>query len=544
MAIQKLLVANRGEIAVRIFGTCERLGIDTVAVSAPDDEGAFHTRHAARVVPIGSYLDPEEHVRAAREAGADAVHPGYGFLAENAELAETVVAAGLTWVGPPPDVLRAAGDKLAAKRVAEEAGVPVVPTGSSGDVGFPLMIKAAAGGGGRGMRIVRTAEELEDAVEAAKREALAGFGDDTVFFERYVERPRHVEVQLLADAHGTVIHLGERDCSLQRRHQKVLEETPSPALDDELRAEMGDAAVKLGQALGYVGAGTAEFIVGEDGRFWFLELNARIQVEHPVTELVTDVDLVEQQLLVAAGQPLGEEVARKASTPAGHAMEARLYAEHPVTFLPQAGRVERLQLPDDLRVDAGVEEGDEVPMAYDPLIAKLVAHGESRAEALDVLSAALHRTEVRGVTTNLSFLRWAVRHPVVRAGQVTTAFLDEHPPLSRPLAGDRAWGGGFRLNRPRAERRGRPIVEEFAHAVPAGSGDGRAIVAPMPGTVIRVLVEPGTTVVAREPLVILEAMKMETPLPAPLDGVVRRVLVVEGDRVQGGAVLVELGDDV
>jgi acetyl/propionyl-CoA carboxylase alpha subunit len=543
VAVRRLLVANRGEIAVRIFRTCERLGIETVAVAAPDDGGALHTRRAERTLEIGSYLDPAEHVRAALEAEADAVHPGYGFLAENAELAAAVAAAGLTWVGPPPDVLRAAGDKLAAKRAAETARVPVVATGTPEEVGYPLLVKAAAGGGGRGMRVVGGPEQLEDALEAARREAKAGFGDETVFFERYLERPRHVEIQLLADAHGAVVHLGERDCSLQRRHQKVLEESPSPAVTPELRVEMGAAAVRLGKALGYVGAGTAEFILDEEGRFWFLELNARIQVEHPVTELVTGLDLVEQQLHVAAGEPLGPVSVE----PAGHAVEARLYAEHPLTFLPQAGRVERLRLPEKVRVDAGVEAGDDVPVAYDPLVAKLVAHGETRDEALDLLGEALARTQVGGVTTNLAFLRWAVSHPVVRAGDVTTAFLDEHLPLSRPAVPRRPWAGGFRLNLPRpvGTRTPTPTVEAFAHAAPSAGNAGNTVVAPMPGTVVRVVAEEGEHVEAREPLVVIEAMKMETPVVAPYDGRVRRVLVAEGDRVAGGAVLVELaGEEV
>jgi len=539
--IRKLLVANRGEIAVRIFRTCEHLGIGTLAVAPPDDRTALHTRHAGETVEITSYLDPAEHVRAAREAGADAIHPGYGFLAENADLAEAVEAAGLVWVGPPAGVLRAAGDKLEAKRTAEEAGVPVVPTGPVEEIGFPLMIKAAAGGGGRGMRVVRAPGELEEALAAAQREAKAGFGDDTVFLESYVERPRHVEIQLLADSHDTVIHLGERDCSLQRRHQKVIEESPSPAVDAKLRTEMGDAAARLGRALGYVGAGTVEFVLGPDGSFLFLELNARIQVEHPVTELVTGLDLVEQQLRIASGEPLSSQVTQcYKDGPAGHAVEARLYAEHPLSFLPQAGRIERLRLPDDIRVDAGVEAGDDVPVAYDPLVAKLIAHGETREEALDRLSEALARTEVGGVTTNVAFLRWAVRHPELRAGNVTTAFLDEYPPLSRLAAPSPPWDGGFRVNLPAPPRAGPPTVEDFAHAAPAGGGDGRAVLAPMPGTVIRVLAEEGTRVEAREPLIVLEAMKMETPLLAPYDAVVRRILVGEGDRVAGGAVLVEL----
>ena len=541
MAIRKLLVANRGEIAARIFRTCDRLGIATVAVAAPDDASAFHTRRAAETVAVGSYLDPGEHVRAAREADADAIHPGYGFLAESADLAEAVVGAGLTWVGPPPDVIRAAGDKLAAKRIAAGAGVPIVSTGSPEEIGFPLMIKAAAGGGGRGMRVVRDRGELDAAVEAARREATAGFGDDTVFFERFVERPRHVEIQLLADAHGTVVHLGERDCSLQRRHQKVIEESPSPALDDELRAAMGAAAVRIGEALGYVGAGTAEFILADDGSFAFLELNARIQVEHPVTEAVTGLDLVEHQLRIAAGEPLESQGPRSYNAgPAGHAVEARLYAEHPLTFLPQAGRVERLCLPQGVRVDAGVETGDDVPVTYDPLLAKLVAHCETRDEALDQLAAALAETDVGGITTNLAFLRWAVRHPAFRAGEVTTAFLDEQPPLSRPVALRRQWRDGFRLNAPAVSGGRPPIVEDYTHAVAAGGGTDRAVVAPMPGTVIRVLAGEGAEVAAREPLVVLEAMKMETPLAAPFDATVVRVLVSEGDRVAGGEILVEL----
>jgi 3-methylcrotonyl-CoA carboxylase alpha subunit len=539
--IQRLLVANRGEIAVRILRTCRRLAIETVAVAAPDDGGAFHTRQAGETVAIASYLDPTEIVRAAREADADAVHPGYGFLAENAELAESVASAGLGWVGPPPDVLRASGDKLAAKRTAEEAGVPVVPVGSPAEVGFPLMIKAAAGGGGRGMRVVRSGEVLDEALASARREAKAGFGDDTVFFERYVERPRHVEIQLLADAHGTVVHLGERDCSLQRRHQKVIEESPSSALDEHVRAEMGAAAVRIGEALGYVGAGTAEFLLGENGEFWFLELNARIQVEHPVTELVTGLDLVEEQLQVASGERLRDLVTRCHKVgPAGHAIEARLYAEHPVTFLPQAGRVERLRLPDGVRVDQGVEAGDEVPVAYDPLLAKLVAHGETREEALERLEEALAETDVGGIVTNLAFLRWAVRHPELRAGRVTTAFLAEHPPLSRPLTAPRGWNDGFRMNLPAAPPGRPPTVEEAAHTAPAGGGAGGAVVAPMPGIVIRVLAREGARVVAREPLLVLEAMKMETPLVAPYDALVRRVLVGEGDQVAGGSTLVEL----
>jgi acetyl/propionyl-CoA carboxylase alpha subunit len=531
----RLLVANRGEIAVRVFATAARLGHETVAVSAPDDAGALHTRAADRVEPVASYLDPAEIVAAARRGEAEAVHPGYGFLAESPALAQAVVDAGLVWVGPPPDVIRAAGDKLEAKRLAAEAGVPTLPTGTADDVGFPLLVKAAAGGGGRGMRVVRHRAELDAALEAARREAKAGFGDDTVFLERYVERPRHVEIQLLADARGTAIHLGERDCSVQRRHQKVLEESPSPALDAALRAEMGEAAVAIARALAYQGAGTAEFLLADDGRFYFLELNARIQVEHPVTELVTGLDLVEQQLRIAAGEPLGLE----SRGPEGHAVEVRLYAEDPRTFLPQAGRVEELELPEGIRVDAGVEAGDEVPVAYDPLIAKLVAAGETRDEALDLLAGALAATRVRGVTTNLPFLRWLVRHPALRAGEATTAFLVENPPLSRPVRVPPVWRGAWRLAGDPPPPAPPPVLEQAAHAADGAHAES-SVVAPMPGTVIRVLAAEGDRVEGRQPLLVLEAMKMETPLVSPFDATVVRVHVAEGDRVAGGAVLVEL----
>ncbi len=536
--MRRLLVANRGEIALRIFRTCRTLGIETVAVAPPDDRDSLHARSAAATVEIGSYLDPDEHVRAARESGADAVHPGYGFLAESAELAEAVLGAGLTWVGPPPAALRAGGDKLAAKETARRAGVPVLPTGGPEEIGYPLLVKAAAGGGGRGMRIVRGADELDAAVEAAQREAAAAFGDETVFFERYLERPRHVEIQLLADRHGTVVALGERECSVQRRHQKVLEESPSPAVDADLRARMSEAAVAFARAIGYESAGTAEFLL--DGRdFYFLELNARIQVEHPVTELVAGLDLVKEQLRVAAGEALSEQVTD--CNLHGHAVEVRLYAEDPRTFLPQAGRLERLRLPEGIRVDSGVEQGDEIGTAYDPLLAKLIAHAPTRDEALARLAAALRETEVAGVTTNLPFLRWLVAHPLLRAGRATTAFLTENPPLSEPppRAPDATWSGTWRLNLRGPPPRPAPSVEDAAREH-GPAAEQSSVTAPMPGTVIRVLVEAGARVSARQALVVLEAMKMETPLASPYDATVRAVHVAEGDRVSNGALLVEL----
>jgi acetyl/propionyl-CoA carboxylase alpha subunit len=535
VTIEKLLVANRGEIAVRVFRTCRELGIGTVAVVAPDDVGTLHARSADEAVEIAGYLHSEEHIRAATQAGADGIHPGYGFLAESPDFAEAVEAAGLLFIGPTAESLRQGGDKLAAKAIARSVGVPVVEEGDPGEIGFPLVIKAAAGGGGRGMRVVRDPAELDEALAAAQREAKAAFGDGRVFCERYVERPRHVEVQLLADGAGTVVSLGERECSIQRRHQKVLEESPSVALDPELRARMSEAAIAFARAIGYRSAGTAEFML--DGRsFYFLELNGRIQVEHPVTELVTGVDLVAEQLAIAAGGRVTD------SYPAeGHAVEVRLYAEDPRSFLPQAGRLERLRLPDGVRVDAGVAEGDEIGIAYDPMIAKLIAHGGSRDEALDRLAAALRDTAVEGVTTNLPFLRWLVHHPALRAGETTTAFLVEHPPLSTLPARnvERPWRGPFRLNLPSPAPAPPPDVDT-AHRQRGVAGVESAVTAPMPGTVIRVLVGEGDAVEARQPLLVLEAMKMETPLVSPYEAVVRRVHVSEGDRVAGGTLLVEL----
>jgi len=535
---RKLLVANRGEIALRVFRACRSLGVGTVAVVAPDDRGSLHARSADETVEIESYLSIDEYLRAARETGAEAIHPGYGFLAESAELAGEVAAAGLVFVGPGAEALAAGGDKLAAKGIARAAGVPVLDEGGPGELGFPLVVKAAAGGGGRGMRVVRNASELDDALAAARREALAAFGDGTVFCERYVERPRHVEIQVLADMHGGVVALGERECSVQRRHQKVLEESPSPALDPALRTAMSDAAVAFARAIGYTSAGTVEFML--DGRdFRLLELNGRIQVEHPVTEAVTGVDLVAEQLRIAAGEALLSQHVTMVTQ--GHAVEVRLYAEDPRTFLPQGGRIGRLRLPEGIRVDAGVEEGDEVPLAYDSLLAKLIAHGETRDEALDRLAAALAETEVGGVTTNLPFLRWLVAHPVVRAGQATTAFLTEHPALSdAPLrAPERPWRGAWRLNLPPPPPAAAPDRDASARA-PGTGHESSSLTAPMPGTVIRVHVAAGERVEPRQPLLVLEAMKMETPVVSPYAAVVRAVHVAEGDRVAGGTLLVEL----
>ena len=531
-----LLVANRGEIAVRIFSTCRRLGLRTVAVAGPGDEGALHTRAADSVVPVTSYLDANALVDAARGSGAELVHPGYGFLAESASFAEAVLGAGLTWVGPPPEALRRGGDKLEAKRIAGAAGVPTLPTGDPEELGYPLLVKAAAGGGGRGMRVVRDASELVEAMEAAAREAEAAFGDGTVYCERFLPRPRHVEVQLMGDRHGNVVALGERDCSVQRRHQKVVEESPPPRLPQGVRALLARHAVAFGEAIGYESAGTAEFLVDGDDVF-FLELNGRIQVEHPVTEAVTQLDVVELQLTVADGGSLTDlEVESH-----GHAVEARLYAEDPRTFLPQPGVVTRLRLPETVRVDTGISGGDEIGGAYDPLIAKLVAHGTDRGDALDRLAAALEETMVEGVVTNLPFLRWLVAHPVVRAGAATTAFLTEYPPLAAPplLRPAAPFREPWRLNLPAPPPAPPPDVDVESHRPRAAEG-ATTVTAPMPGTVIRVEVEPGDEVRARQPLVVLEAMKMEIPVSSPFDGAVKAVHVSAGDRVAGGALIAEL----
>jgi acetyl-CoA/propionyl-CoA carboxylase, biotin carboxylase, biotin carboxyl carrier protein len=535
VTIRTLLVANRGEIALRVFRTCARLGIETVAVVAPDDRGSLHARSADQTLEIASYLDPSECVRAALAAGADAIHPGYGFLAESGAFAADVIAAGITWVGPSPETLRLGGDKLAAKGIAREAGVPTLPQGSPDEVGFPLVVKASAGGGGRGMRIVRVAADLDEALAAARREAEGAFGDGTVFCERYLERPRHIEVQLLGHP-GGIAMLGARDCSIQRRHQKLIEESGACGLEPRAWLRVAAGAVAFAEAIGYQGAGTAEFLAdGPD--VYFLELNGRIQVEHPVTEEVTGLDIVELQLRVAAGEDVELEFESS-----GHAIEARLYAEDPLTFLPQSGSLSRLVLPPGIRVDAGVEEGDEIGLSYDPLLAKLIAHGTDREDAVERLARALDATTVEGVTTNLPFLRWLVRHPAFRAGAVSTAFLVEHVPLSAaPLrAAPPAFGEPWRLNLPPPPPAAAPDVGAALPGTEAASGHG-TITAPMPGTVISVGVAPGDSVTARQPLVVLEAMKMEMPVSAPFSATVTAVHVAAGDQVATGAPLIELG---
>jgi len=442
--IRKLLIANRGEIAARIALAAHELGISTVAVASEADRGALHTRVAHETVVIGgapakeSYLDPVKVIRAAIERRCDAIHPGYGFLAQSAHMAEQVERAGLIWVGPPASAIRLMGDKTAARKSMRAAGVPIVPGFESLDpvddatllreaeaIGLPLMVKAAAGGGGRGMRVVRAASETADALASARREAEKAFGDGRLFLERYVEDARHVEVQVLADAHGGCLHLLERECSIQRRHQKIVEEAPSPLLDEALRDAMGQAAVRAALACGYVNAGTIEFLVGKDRAFYFLEMNTRIQVEHPVTEMITGVDIVKAQLRVAMGEHLRwrqEEIRAR-----GHAIECRLNAEDPAQgFLPSQGRVLLASFPKGpgVRVDQGYESGDQVSMHYDSLMAKIVVHAEDRAQAIQRMERALAETAVLGIETNRDYLRAILTHPVFRAGEATTAFVE------------------------------------------------------------------------------------------------------------------------
>jgi 3-methylcrotonyl-CoA carboxylase alpha subunit len=442
---RKLLVANRGEIAVRIFRTCRALGIRTVAVYSEADRAARHVREADEAVPIGpaealrSYLKVEAVVRAALESGAEAIHPGYGFLSQNGDFADAVAAAGLVFVGPPGEVHRLMGDKQAARRRMAAASVPVLPgydgddqgeatlAAEAGRIGFPLLLKPARGGGGKGMRVVREAGELKASLAASRREARAAFGSDAMLLERYVERSRHVEVQVVADAHGAVVHLGERECSIQRRHQKVIEETPSPALDAPSRRELCAAGVQAARAAGYRSAGTVEFLMAPDGRFYFLEMNTRLQVEHPVTEAVTGLDIVRLQIEVAAGLPLA--VRQEEIEPRGHAIECRLYAEDPARDdVPSPGRLLELLEPSGpgIRVDSGFAKGDAVTVHYDPLLAKIVACGADRAEAIGRASDALAATVVLGVATNLARLRAILAHPAFAAGELDTGFIEAH----------------------------------------------------------------------------------------------------------------------
>ena len=459
--LRKVLIANRGEIAVRVIRACRELGVTSVAVYSEADATAQHVVLADEAILIGppepreSYLDGEKIIAAARTAGADGIHPGYGFLAENADFAAACTAAGVTFIGPTAEVIARMGEKTAARAAMKEAGVPVVPGAAlpppdadgrldeqavrtaADRIGLPVMVKAAFGGGGKGMRLVTSAADVASAAAAAAREALGAFGNGTVYLERYLERPRHVEFQVFGDAHGGAVHLCERECSIQRRHQKIVEETPSPALDEDLRLRMGAAAVAATRAVGYQGAGTVEFLLAPDGEFYFLEMNTRLQVEHPVTELTTGLDLVRAQLLVAAGQPLPwtqEQICAR-----GHAIECRVYAEDPENgFLPSLGKILLLHEPrgPGVRVDSGVVQGDTVSMHYDPMIAKLALYAANRAEAIDRAIAALRQYAVLGVTTNVAYLIAVLDHPAFRAGETHTGFIPDHLPDWRDDTGD------------------------------------------------------------------------------------------------------------
>ncbi|MBU2168127.1 MAG: acetyl/propionyl/methylcrotonyl-CoA carboxylase subunit alpha [Alphaproteobacteria bacterium] len=664
---KSVLVANRGEIACRVFRTARAMGLRTIAVYSEADAKAPHVRMADEAVLLGpaqaseSYLDGAKVLAAARATGAEAIHPGYGFLSENADFAEAVKAAGLVWIGPPPASIRAMGLKDAAKKLMIEAGVPVTPGYQGEDqsadtlkaeadrIGYPVLIKAVAGGGGKGMRRVDRAEDFADALASAQREGQSSFGDPRVLIETYITRPRHIEVQVFGDTHGTVVHLNERDCSLQRRHQKVIEEAPAPGMDAATREAVTAAAVRAAQAVNYEGAGTIEFIAdASEGlradRIWFMEMNTRLQVEHPVTEAITGVDLVEWQLRVAAGEPI--PLKQQEIGIHGWAMEARLYAEDPANgFLPSIGRLEHFRMPDGVRVDTGVEQGGEVSQFYDPMIAKLIVHEDTREEAAEALAEACGEVEVWPVRTNAGFLVRCLEHPRFVSGDVDTGFIgaegDALLPASSPervLAAvglyaekhyepgsaprhndfgpwDTLTGAlGFRLNGTprglwvlevdgqRVERdaisaqshdstwlveengqrvtvrydygdwghgsvqvggrtfgqntvgndlilfdRGQAVVITGLQAAgpsggPASDGSLRA---PMPGKVVAVPVKAGDPVKKGQPVVVIEAMKMEQALTAPYDGVVESIGFNVGDQVGADAVLavVTAGDE-
>ena len=450
--LTKCLIANRGEIAVRVIRACRELGIQSVAVYSEVDAQALHVLLADEAYPIGaaapaeSYLNSDKLIAVAQQAGCDSVHPGYGFLSESADFAQAVQAAGLVWVGPSPDSIRRMGSKTEARALMQTAGVPLVPgfqadnasesdfLAAAEDIGYPVMMKAAGGGGGKGIRIVRSPADLPNALAAARREAVNAFGDPRLFLEKYIEHGRHIEVQVLADTHGHTLHLYERECSTQRRHQKIIEESPSPLLDTDQRAEIGLAAVQAAQAVGYTNAGTVEFIATPDGAFYFLEMNTRLQVEHPVTELVTGLDLVQLQFRIAAGEAL--PLTQNAIRQQGHAIECRLYAEDPLNqFLPATGPLLQFIPPQGpgIRVDTGVQSGDSVTIHYDPMIAKLIVHAPTRPAAIQRMQQALADTVILGLTTYLRFLQALITHPAFAAGEIHTSFVDTHLPDLLPL---------------------------------------------------------------------------------------------------------------
>jgi acetyl-CoA/propionyl-CoA carboxylase biotin carboxyl carrier protein len=577
----KVLVANRGEIAVRIFRTLRELGIGAVGVYSEADRGSRHAALADEAYLIGggppaeSYLNQERLIETALRAGAAAVHPGYGFLAENATFARAVESAGLVWIGPPPEAIEAMGSKVAARDRMRAAGVPIIPgttapVGSAdevrhlaGELGWPLAIKASAGGGGKGLKVVRSAEEVERAYDSARREGAAYFADSSVYVERYLDDPRHVEVQVLADAHGNVIHLGERDCTIQRRHQKLVEETPSPAVDDDLRSRIGEIAVEAARAVGYRSAGTVEGLLSRDGEYFFLEMNTRIQVEHTITELVTGLDLIREQVLIAAGEPLWlrqEDVRLH-----GHAIECRINAEDVAHgFLPAPGRITRYREPSGpgVRVDSGIEEGSEISPLYDPMIAKLCVHGIDREHARRRMLRALDEFELEGPPTLLGFHRALLSHRCFVEGTTCEGLVESeelaeqaeqlsHRTTSVAPSPD----GRLRPRVTRVELDGRsyevallepepPWLELARRRRDRGHGRGAAlgaardaVVSPMQGTVLSVQVAEGDEVEAGQVLCIVEAMKMENEITAHRDGVVTELSVEAGSPIQTGQVI-------
>jgi acetyl/propionyl-CoA carboxylase alpha subunit len=626
-SFRRILIANRGEIALRIMRTCRAMGIETVAVYSDFDVNALHMRLADQAIPIGpaaardSYLNIPAILDGARRAGADAIHPGYGFLAENPAFAAACEDAGIAFIGPRSTVIRAMGSKVEARKLAQEAGVPVAPAASEKDfaqLGLPILIKASSGGGGRGMRIVRSQVEFQEAYAAARGEAERAFADGTLLIEKYIEGARHVEVQIVGDHHGNLTHLFERDCSIQRRHQKIIEESPSPALTPETRERMTAAAVALGGKIGYTNAGTVEFLLAPSGEFYFIEVNTRIQVEHPVTEMITGLDLIRLQIEIAQGRPLPAALPQ----PSGHAIEARLYAEDPDNdFLPSTGTLHVWQPPhagDGIRLDSGMEEGTEIGVHYDPLLAKVIAHGPDRETAINKLSFALRNLAVQGVKTNREFLLEVLEHKEFRSGRAHTGFrlptkvhnekpakedeicamvaaawieATEHaqrqvlpsipvryrnnpypaPALKFAIDGRefcaRASGpdvqilsvkddqvemlaGGvryhFRVRRHGDEYYVRSnLVQRTVVRLPrfprrAGGGSQETANSPMPGQVLRVLVAEGQVVKAGDPLVALEAMKMEQTIKAATGGIVKAILVKPGEMVAPGQMLVEI----
>ena len=646
-AFCKILIANRGEIALRIMRTAHRLGYGVVAVYSDADRDALHVREADEAVRIGgalpaqSYLNIGAIIAAAKSSGADAVHPGYGFLAENGDFAQACRDAGLVFIGPSPEAIKAMGNKAGAKEIMQAAGVPCVPGYQGADqsetamlaetqrIGFPVMIKAVAGGGGRGMRLVADATAFPDALRSARSEAQSAFGDATVILERAIIDPRHIEIQVFGDAFGNAIHLGERDCSVQRRHQKLIEEAPSPKVTPELRARMGTVAVNAIKSIGYEGAGTLEFLLDQNGEFYFMEMNTRLQVEHPVTEAITGLDLVELQLRVASGEPLG--LRQENIQFVGHAIEVRLCSEDAAhDFMPQSGRMALWQMPDGLRVEHALRSGSEIPPFYDSMIAKLISHGATRDEARRRLIRGIEQTAAFGVTTNQAFLAACLRHAEFAAGRATTAFIGRNrADLLAPRKGARSdaafaalllnitdpfappWRSGrtlaatfplparveldhavydieivrerdggyaarldgteyrFEIDELSREairfrsggltesveffregdhlymqRQGitvsvRDLTMSVPAAVGASSGDGR-IRAAMSGRVVAVLVKQGERVTAGQPVITLEAMKMEHVHSAPVSGTISAIDVTEGEQVTTGRIVVEI----